>query len=348
MEPGGDPTVRDVGEFGLIERLRAALPPETVAGAALSLGIGDDAAVWRPTPGERLVVTTDSLVEGIHFRLDWTDWASLGRKALAVNLSDLAAMGAVPRLALLSLGLRGDERVADLLDLYRGLGALAARTGTLVAGGDVVASPTALALHVTAIGESRGGRVLSRSGARPGDVVAVSGTLGASAAGLRLLAEGPDGPRRAATTAETLIAAHLRPTPRLDLAPLLLDGGATAAMDLSDGLLGDLPKLLEASGVAARIDAAALPVAAAVRALFPDDWLTLATRGGEDYELLLTAPDGAFTVIREAAVGIGATVTVVGVVAPKMAGGPLVTMRGLDGREEVVASGAFDHFRRGR
>jgi len=348
MGPGGDPTVRDVGEFGLIGRLRAALPPATVAGAALSLGIGDDAAVWRPTPGERVVVTTDSLVEGIHFRLDWTDWASLGRKALAVNLSDLAAMGAVPRLALLSLGLCGDERVGDLEAMYRGLGALATRTGTLIAGGDVVASPTALSLHVTAIGESRGGRVLARAGARPGDVVAVSGTLGASAAGLRLLTEGPTGPRRATATAETLIAAHLRPTPRLDLAPLLLDGGATAAMDLSDGLLGDLPKILTAGGVSARLDAAAIPVAAAVRALFADEWLALATRGGEDYELLFTAPDEAFTGIREVAAGIGATVTAIGVVVPATAGGPLVTMRGLDGREEMVASGAFDHFRGGR
>ena len=338
-------TVRDVGEFGLIARLRAALPPETVAGPDLALGIGDDAAVWRPTPGERLVVTTDGLVEGIHFRLDWTDWASLGHKALAVNLSDLAAMGAVPRLAVVSLGLRGDEEIADLVDFYRGLGALAARTGTLIAGGDVVASPAALTLHVTAIGESRGGRVLSRAGARPGDVVAVSGTLGASAAGLRLLAEGAEGPRRGTTTAATLIDAHLRPTPRLDLAPLLLAHGATAAMDLSDGLLGDLPKILSASDVAARLDAKAIPVAAAVRALFPDDWLALATKGGEDYELLFTAPPRAFTEIREVAVTVGATVAAVGGVVAAVADSPSLTMRHGDGLEEAVASGAFDHFR---
>ena len=337
-------TVRDIGEFGLIAALRAALPPETVAGTDLALGIGDDAAVWRPTPGESLVVTTDSLVEGIHFRLDWTDWASLGHKTLAVNLSDLAAMGAVPRLAVLTLGLRGDEAVADVTDLYRGLGALAARTGVLVAGGDIVASPATRALHLTAIGETRGGRVLTRAGARPGDLIAVSGTLGAAAAGLRLLQADPTSPLRAAATANILIAAHLRPEPRLALGALLLEHGATAAMDLSDGLLGDLPKLLAASTAAATLDATALPIAAAVRALYPDAWLDLATRGGEDYELLFTAPSAAFAAIATAAAKIDATVTAIGVIADQGAGTPTLTLRRLDGSERPVAAGAFDHF----
>ena len=345
-EAAREATVRDVGEFGLIEALRAALPAAAVAGPGLELGIGDDAAVWRPAPGESLVVTTDSLVEGVHFRPDWTDWASLGHKALAVNLSDLAAMGARPRLAVVSLGLRGDERVDDLRGLYRGLGELAVRTETVIAGGDIVASPAASMLHVTAIGESRGGRVLTRSGARAGDVVAVSGTLGASAAGLRLLAAGTDDPRRAAATAAMLVGAHLRPEPRLALGAVLLEGGASAAMDLSDGLLGDLSKILAASGVAARLDAAAIPVAAAVRALFPDDWLALATQGGEDYELLFTASQAAFTAIRETATGMGATVTAIGEVVAA-SGRPVLMMRRLDGREEVVGTGAFDHFGNG-
>lgn len=347
MDPEGEATVRDIGEFGLIAALRAALPPVTVAGAGLEIGIGDDAAVWRPAAGEALVVTTDSLVEGVHFRRDWTDWASLGHKTLAVNLSDLAAMGARPRLAVLTLALRGDERVADLVALYEGLGALAARSGTLIAGGDIVASPMALTFHVTAIGESRRGEILTRAGARPGDVVAVSGTLGAAAAGLRLLTEGGSGPRAGATTAAALIAAHRRPEPRLGLGTILSERGATAAMDLSDGLLGDLPKILAASGVAARLDAAAIPVAAAVRALFPEEWLTLATRGGEDYELLFTAPPAAFATIGAEAAGVGATVTAIGEIVAAEAGRPALTMRGLDGREEPVAGGAFDHFRPG-
>jgi len=336
--------VRDVGEFGLIAALQAALPPEVTQGAALALGIGDDAALWRPAAGEPVVVTTDSLVEGVHFRLDWTDWVSLGHKALAVNLSDVAAMGAAPGVAVVTLGLRGSERVDDLVRLYAGLGDVAARTGTLVAGGDVVASPTAITIHVAALGAARGGRVLTRSGAQPGDLVAVSGTLGASAAGLALLEEGPDSPRRRAATAEQLIAAHLRPEPRLALGAILLEHGATAAMDLSDGLLGDLPKILAASGVAARLDAAAIPVAAAVRALFPDDWLRLATRGGEDYELLFTAPPAVFAAIERAAAGIGATVTAIGEILPRAGDRPLLTLRGLDGQVTPVAGGAFAHF----
>lgn len=338
---GAAETVRDIGEFGLIALLRRALPPSVVAGPRLALGIGDDAAVWQPAAGERLVVTTDSLVEGVHFRLDWTDWASLGHKLLAVNLSDLAAMGARPGLAVLTLGLRGDERLDDLQALYEGIGGLASRTGTLIAGGDVVRSPTALCFHVTALGETSGGRFLTRSGAGPGDLIAVSGTLGASATGMALLAGEGD---RTATTADPLIAAHLRPEPRLALGQRLLAAGATAAMDLSDGLFGDLPKLMAASQVGATIDLTRLPVAAAVRALFPDRWLDLATRGGEDYELLFAVPPGRWPAVAAGADEIGATVTVIGAAIPPEASGPQVLARDLAGRERVIEPGAFDHF----
>jgi thiamine-monophosphate kinase len=339
----GDTTVRDVGEFGLISALREALPEAVAAGPALALGIGDDAALWQPTTGEALAITTDSLVEGVHFRLDWTDWPSLGHKTLAVNLSDLAAMGTVPKLAVVTLGLRGSERLDDLVACYHGLGALAARYGVLVAGGDIVASPGATMLHVTAVGETRGGRALRRAGAKIGDLVAVSGTLGASAAGLRLLG-GDNAELARATTADHLIAAHLRPEPRIALGALLLDAGASAAMDLSDGLLGDLPKLLAASNAAARLDAAALPIAAAVRALFPADWLDLATRGGEDYELLFTAPPSAFAAIQAAAPDLGATVTTIGEIAAPDSQAAAITLRGLDGIVSPVMPGAFDHF----
>jgi len=242
-----------------------------------------------------------------------------------------------------ALALRGDEPVSGLQEMYRGMGELAARTGTVIAGGDIVRSPEALALHVAALGESRGGRVLMRSGARPGDLVGVSGTLGASAAGLALLAD--PARRGAATTADLLIDAHLRPEPRIALGGVLLERGATAAMDLSDGLFGDLPKILAASGVSARVDAARIPVAAAVRALFPDRWLDLATRGGEDYELLFTAPPEAWEAIAAGAAAVGGTVTAIGEIVPSAGGAVALTLVDADGGERPVAAGAWDHFR---
>jgi thiamine-monophosphate kinase len=340
-------TVREIGEFGLIDALTATLPEAVRGGEWIAVGIGDDAAVWTPTPGEKVVVTTDSLVEGIHFRRDWTDWQSLGHKILAVNVSDLAAMGAVPRLAVITLGLRGDERVSDLQALYRGLGDFARRHRITVAGGDVVRSPHCLTFHVTAIGETRGGRSLTRAGARVGDRIGITGTLGASAAGLRLLGLNPDDPRRRAATADLLIAAHLRPEPRVALAAILLDNGATSAMDLSDGLLGDLPKILAASGVSARLDASRIPVAAAVRALFPGDWLDMAMRGGEDYELLFTAPAAVWDEVERAASEAAVAVRAIGEIIPLGTDGPHIEIVEPDGVARVVAPGAFNHFGNG-
>ena len=170
--------MRDVGEFGLIDILKEALPAATREGSGLELGIGDDAAIWRPSSDANVVVTTDSLVQEIHFKIEWTDWESLGNKALAVNVSDLAAMGATPRLAVVTLGLRGNERVDDLRAFYRGMGELARREGMTVAGGDIVRSPRALLFHVTALGEAEHGKWLTRSGARGGDVIGVSGSTG--------------------------------------------------------------------------------------------------------------------------------------------------------------------------
>jgi len=338
--------VREIGEFNLISRLRDALPTAATTGTGVTIGIGDDAATWRPPAGSSVVISTDSLVERIHFRLDtgWTDWPSLGHKALAVNLSDLAAMGATPALATVSLGLRGDEQVSDLEFAYRSLGELAVRTGCVIAGGDIVASPDAVLWHVTVLGVAPDGRTLTRSGASPGDVIVVSGTLGASAAGLALLGMDQADLRRRAATAEQLIDAHLRPEPRLALGRLLLTEGATAAMDLSDGLLGDLPKILAASDVTAELDSEAIPVAAAVRALFLEDWFAFATRGGEDYELLATLPPDDANRIIAAAAGTGSTLTPIGTIRSRSDDEPRLQIRDRDGETRAVEDGAFDHF----
>lgn len=336
--------VSDIGEFGLISLLEAALPDEVRQNAALELGIGDDAAIWQPSFGASVVITTDSLVEEVHFRLDWTDWKSLGHKALAVNVSDLAAMGATPKVAVVTLGLRGSERIADLVALYAGMGDVARRYGMVIAGGDIVRSPFGLALHITALGELQGTQRLTRSGARPGDIIGVTGTLGASAAGMHLLA-GNAGLRQAAT-ADMLVQAHLRPEPRVPLGQVLREGGASAAMDLSDGLMGDLPKILAASNVSTEIDLRAIPVAAAVRSLFPDQWLTFATRGGEDYELLFTVPEDRWPALAASLNELGGHVQAIGRIVPTD-GAPSIRVIGLDGLARPEAPGAFDHFAQG-
>ncbi len=312
----------------------------------MPLGIGDDTAVWQPPAGESVLVTTDSLVDTVHFRTDWTSWLDLGWKSLAVNISDIAAMGGNPGLATVSLALTGEETVDDLVELYRGMGEIALREGVVLAGGDIVRAPHDFGIHVTLLGTTRAQRYLTRSNAQPGDVIAVTGTLGAAAAGLALLQLPDDDPRRLATTAPLLIAAHTRPEPRVRAGRLALALGANAAMDLSDGLFGDLPKILSASGVDADIELAALPVAAAIRALFPDRWLDLATRGGEDYELLLTIPASRFDELRNALADYGETVSPIGAIG-QSSQSPMLRARSLDGALLPVVPGAWDHFRTG-
>lgn len=336
-------TVADIGEFGLIARLRDALPEKARAeDASVIRGIGDDAAIWRSDPAHEHVISTDALIEGVHFRLDWVSWADLGHKSLAVNLSDLAAMGAEPVLAVVTLGLRGDEAVADLEAMYRGMGALALRHGVTIAGGDIVKVSEQRMISVTAIGIVDGGRALLRSGAQVGDVVGVTGTIGASAAGLRILMQ-PDA-YRDHVTAPRLVQAHLRPEPRIEAGRLLVEHEATSAMDLSDGLAGDLPKILDASGVSAVIDEADLPVIAAVRALFPNEYGQLALHGGEDYELLFTMRPEAFVSFQQAAAKRDITVTAIGHVFVPDENGPEMWIRRHDGEVEALPSGAFDHF----
>ncbi len=378
----GAQTVATLGEFALIDRLAEALAEVRAAAAPNLLGIGDDAAIWTPTPNTRAVITTDSLIAGIHFRLDWTTWHDLGHKALAVNLSDIAAMGARPRLATISLGLTGQERVTDLLDLYRGLGTLAAQHNVIIAGGDIVASPERLGLHLTVIGESwpeADGRLLTRDAAHPGDLLATSGHLGLAAAGLKLLLEngpvgewasGPEGSLHHSTldtrrsllahsptgplahvahdsrlTTHDYLTAHHRPEPRITYGRALVAAGVRVAMDLSDGLFGDLAKICARSKVGARIDEAALPVPASLRAQFPNDWRKLATRGGEDYELLFTALPAVIDRLRAlcAAQNLPAP-AIIGAILPPPASGPPITLGHADGTDEAIGGGAFDHF----
>ena len=330
--------VSDIGEFDLIDRLTDSLPVAARTSGELGLGIGDDAAIWNPAPGHSVAITTDALVEHVHFRLDWTDWTSLGHKMLAVNMSDIAAMGARPHIATIVLGLTGKELVADIKSLYQGLGSLAAMHNVVIAGGDVVRVPNDVTLSVTLLGGVRPGQAMTRTGARLGDLVVVSGTLGASAAGMALIERRMD----PGTSGPLLIAAHLRPNPRIALGLVLHGLGVTAAMDLSDGLMGDLPRILTASGVSAAIELDQVPIAPAVRALFPDEFEQFATRGGEDYELLLTVSRNRFEELRAQAATIGASLTSIGRIVPADPASDLTLLR--NGVPVYSHQGAFDHF----
>ncbi len=265
----------------------------------LRTGIGDDAAVIRvKNAAEDLVVTTDMLLEGIDFRRSWADPHDLGHKALAVNLSDLAAMGARPRFYLVALALPSDIASGWIRRFYLGMTRLGEKCGAFLAGGDLSASGSGIQITVTAIGETQNRTPVLRSGGRPDDPLLVTGVLGASAAGLELLEHG--NVRPTSTAARKAIRSHLRPTPRCATGSWLArNGWATCMMDLSDGLSADLPRLCEASGCGADLDGWTIPVFRP-SAAWGCDPLRLALHGGEDFELLFSVPAARLEIFREA------------------------------------------------
>ena len=279
---------------------------EAIIGALASLGctgalsgetgVGDDCAIIPAGQGRVELITTDLLVEGVHFRREWTTPEDLGRKALAVNLSDVAAMGGMPSSAFLSLALPPELERAWLERLFSGMDALAMASGTALLGGDTTRSPGPLVINFTVLGHAMEAQVKRRDGARPGDLICVTGALGDAAAGLRLLQE-----ELAATPSEDeaqLLAALHRPHPHLEAGQrLAASPGVHAMMDLSDGLATDLARLMKASGCGARVELEALPVSGALARVATDhgwDAAELAAAGGEEYCLLFTvAPDAA-------------------------------------------------------
>ncbi len=230
-------TVADLGEFGLIAAIQAVLPPDPAA----VVGVGDDAAVL-PVPGGRVVASTDLLVEGRHFRREWSAGQDIGAKAAAQNFADIAAMGAVPTALLFGLAIPGDVAVAWVLDVATGMVAECSRAGAAIVGGDIT-SADAVMLAITALGHLAGGEPVTRGGARAGDVLAISGPVGRSAAGLALLEAGT------ADDPAGLVEAHRRPQPDYQAGPQAATAGATAMIDVSDGLVADLGHIAAASGV---------------------------------------------------------------------------------------------------
>jgi thiamine-monophosphate kinase len=297
-----------VGEFELLDRIRARLPQP---GPHVRLGSGDDAAVT--VPAGATATSVDALIDGVHFRREWSSPEQIGAKALAVALSDLAAMGAEPGEAYVVLGIPTDLDEEGCLELLDGIVRVAEEAGTTLAGGDVTRAP-ALTLAMTVVGHARNAAdLVTRSGAQPGDALVVTGELGGAAAGLLSLEADEERP--------DLIARQLEPKPRLAEGRALAKAGATAMIDLSDGLGGDAKHLARASGVGLRIDATALPLADGVTDL------TLAVSGGEDYELLATIPPDRIDAIP--ATRIGAVVAGEGIEI-RLPGGELLEPRGFD------------------
>ena len=332
-------------EFDFIERIRRQERGRPAAGHLSSLlkGIGDDAAGLRPRAGFDLVVTTDLLVEGVDFRLGggWISPRDLGHRALAVSLSDAAAMGARPRFCLLSVGVpRALWRGRFLEGFYEGVRALAGGYGVRIIGGDTSRTPDVVVIDSVVLGEVRRGRALTRGGARAGDQIFVTGTLGGAAGGLKILESGAVRTSRG----RGLVARQRRPEPRVEWGALLSENGlATSLIDLSDGLSSDLAHVCRESGVGARLDASLLPLdpLLARAGVGADEALKLALDGGEDFELLFTADARrASRLPRE--VG-GVPFAYVGEVTGER--GKVRLVRG--GKARLLKPGGFEHFNRG-
>lgn len=321
--------LKELGEFGLIDRIARQVrnAPSVV------LGIGDDAAALLPAPGTVTLITSDMLLEGVHFDLNFCDPQSLGRKSLSVNLSDLAAMGAAPRTFLLGIALPSTIPLEFLDGFMAGILEQAERFGATLVGGDTCASLSGLVISITALGEQRPEKVLKRSGARPGDLICLTGTVGDAAAGLVELRRG--------TRDGFLVSRQLDPQPRVAAGVALADAGLASAMiDVSDGVLQDLGHICELSGVGARLDLGQLPLSEEYRAACAADPYALALSGGEDYELLFCISKENRGEVAALAEGLGLRFSVVG----EVVAGNSVELITPEGSAYHAGQRGFDHF----
>ncbi len=333
--------VRDLGEFGLIARIARSLP---APGPGVIVGIGDDVAVLRTDGTRHILATCDIQVEGVHFLREKITPQQLGRKVIAINVSDIAAMGGLPRYLLVSLVLPKDTEVAFVDGLYEGMQAECARWGAEIVGGNMAHSPGGVIVDIFLLGEVEPEHLLQRSGARVGDRVLVTGTLGDSAAGLALVLH-PEA-RCADEHRRWALERHLTPTPRLwEGQAIARSCLATAMIDVSDGLVSDIGHICEMSRVGVRLWAEALPISGAALAVAEAvgaralDW---ALSGGEDYELLFTAPaDRADELARQVREETDTPVTVVGEIVPETEGMRLIQQ---DGSSVPLSKGGWDHF----
>lgn len=321
--------IRDLGEFPFLRRLRDRVPPDK----RVLLNIGDDCAALS-LPGTT-VVTTDAMIENVHFRREWTSFFALGGKAFASNASDVAAMGGEPMFALLSLGIQQDCEVIDLDAFFDGFLQAASAYGAALIGGNLSAAPCFM-VSVTLIGRAPDG-VIVRSGAQVGDDLYVTGAPGDAALGLRMLQEGRDD-----EAARVVKMRFLSPTARVTIGrEIAAQGLATAMIDVSDGLLQDLGRLCEESRVGAVIDASALKLSPAYCQILGEQEWSLALTGGEDYELLFSAAPAYRAAIARLAEQSECAITRIGKIVPQT---EKVRVKGLDGNPYTPHQAGYDHF----
>jgi thiamine-monophosphate kinase len=323
----------DIGEFGLIK----AISQIAEKGEGVVMGVGDDAAVLRPSPGMVLLVTADLLLEGVHFTLAFSDPYWLGRKAVSVNLSDIAACGGRPKAFLVSLAVPPETTVAAVQALYKGMMEQASMYGCSLIGGDT-SRGTEWMISLTLIGEAEEEKVVYRRWARQGDWVFVTGTLGDAALGLKQLKNG--------IKEGYLVERHRNPTARVkEGAEIARQGLASAMIDISDGLIADLGHILEQSGVGAQVHLPQLPLSVQFREQvkrYYDNPYLLALAGGEDYELLFTVPPERVEAIKRLAQELGTPMTMIGEITGAADG---VMLIGADGRKVHVEQKGHDHFK---
>jgi len=323
--------VSELGEFGLIDLIKKMVGGEQ--DEHLLIGIGDDAAAWQGD-GSIQLATVDSFIQDVHFPSGLASWEELGWKALAVNLSDIAAMGGLPRYALVSLALPHNTEVSDVTTLYTGMLDLAKQFGVAIVGGDISRAPL-VAITIAVLGSSQKKQILSRFSAEPGELVAVTGYLGAATAGLEMLTKGLKFDPQATTCFRN---AFLHPAPRIAEGQLLVNQGVKTAIDLSDGLISDLNQVCKASQVSARVEMERVPVEPRVKAGFGDRALEMALAGGEDYELLFTARAEVIDRVKQSA---ACPITVIGEI---IAGNRGVTVVDKQGKPISLTKRGWEHF----
>lgn len=331
--------ISELGEFGLIgllaDIIEKAKAPKAASRQKLLIGIGDDAAAWK-CHGSIQLATTDSLIQDVHFDLNTSTWEELGWKSIAVNLSDIAAMGGVPQYALVSLALPGDVESDCVSKLYHGMVDISNQFGVAIVGGNV-SSASKVMITITVLGALKSKNALTRSAARVGDQIAITGYTGLSTAGLRMLRQNLNFDNE---TGRFLREAHLKPVPRVKEGQILLRYGVRTAIDISDGLIADLTHICEASKVSASVRQDLVPIHNSLQIYFKNDCQQLALGGGEDYELLFTATSKVIEKVKKV---LSCPITVIGEIIEGVPG--QVTLIDAAGKSVPLSQAGWEHFK---